>query len=32
MKRQVLDRLDAPPIKNGRRKNVDELLIFRDEL
>jgi len=32
MKRQVLDRLDAPSTKNGRRKKVDELLSFLDKL
>lgn len=32
MKRRVLDLLDEPPVKNGRRKKADELLDFLNRL
>lgn len=32
LKRRVLDKLDEPPVKNGRRKKADDLLDFLDGL
>jgi integrase len=32
LKRRVLDKLDEPPIKKGRRKKADSLLDFLDGL